>query len=283
MSKEKVFGKEHDFLRQAEAGGEDAPPYDIALKEYKKLLKQSERLVRMSDRQQLELIELNELKNKFVGMAAHDLRNPAGLVSGFSEVLLSDPDMPIDERMELLGIIKEVSENMLRLLGDLLDVSAIESGKLSLKTVEGQLDEMVGARVHLMSSIAEQKNISLLSALPPTTAFFDPDRLGQVVDNLISNAIKFSDSGTEITVSVREDGGTASFAVSDQGQGIPADELDKVFGTFQRLSVQPTGGEKSHGLGLAIAKKIVGAHNGTIDVTSKVGQGTTFTVRLPTP
>ncbi|PCI39422.1 MAG: hypothetical protein COB46_08895 [Rhodospirillaceae bacterium] len=281
MAKQHIFGKERDFLNEIQKSGEDKPDYGVLVKEYKKLLKQSERLVRISDRQQLELIALNEMKNKFVGMAAHDLRNPAALVNGFSDVLLSDPDMDGEERAELLGIIHEVSESMLKLLGDLLDVSAIESGKLSLEPASGRLDQMVEKRVGLLRNIADQKNISITLDCVPTTAVFDTDRLAQVVDNLVGNAIKFSESNTEITVSVSSTPQHTFIKVADQGLGIPAAEIDKVFGTFERLSVKPTGGEKSHGLGMAIVKKIVTAHKGQVSLESTVGKGTTFTVQLP--
>jgi len=131
--------------------------------------------------------------------------------------------------------------------------------------------------------LSEKKNIEMaceLSDLPEIE--FDNDRMCQVIDNLITNAVKFSEAGTKIMVTADTNGDQIIFSVADQGPGIPPDDLDKMFGTFQKLSNKPTGGEKSSGLGLAIVKKIVTAHDGTISVESEVGKGSTFIVSLPT-
>lgn len=278
--------KESAVIAKAEAALETGAPtaddLDGLLKAYRKLTKQMERLTRIGDKQQLQLKELNELKNRFVGMAAHDLRNPIALVQGFSDLMLKTPTLTPEQVHEFLGMINDTSNNMAKLLNDLLDVSAIESGRLNMEVVPGRLDQLIEKRVALLDGIAKAKDIQLATALEPVDdVLFDGDRLGQVVDNLISNAIKFSKVGTTTTVSCRRDGDKAVFAVSDHGQGIPADEIDRVFGAFQRLSVRPTGDEKSHGLGMAIVKKIVTAHQGRIEVASTVGEGSTFTVFLP--
>ncbi|MBT3766360.1 MAG: HAMP domain-containing histidine kinase [Rhodospirillaceae bacterium] len=247
-----------------------------------RFVRQSNRLVRMSDLQQLQLVELNELKNKFVGMAAHDLRSPCSLINGFSNLMVEDPDMDLADRVEFTGIINQVSASMLRLLGDLLDVSAIESGKLTMTPVMDDVRKLVEERSQLMAVAAEYKNIGVKTEMDNVPDVeFDGDRLGQVIDNLISNAIKFSEKGTIITVFVNTDNGWVKIAVTDQGPGIPPDEINSLFGAFQKTSVRPTGDEKSTGLGLAIVKKIVAAHKGKIDVESKIGEGTTFTVSLP--
>jgi signal transduction histidine kinase len=110
---------------------------------------------------------------------------------------------------------------------------------------------------------------------------FDADRMRQVVDNLLSNAIKFSPSGSVVNVTCGQAGRILDITVTDQGPGIPSEDLDRLFDTFEKLSAQPTGGEKSTGLGLSIVKNIVDAHGGEIEVDSEVGRGTTFIVHLP--
>ncbi len=133
-----------------------------------------------------------------------------------------------------------------------------------------------------MAKNAERKEIRLIADLQKVTdSLFDADRMRQVVDNLLSNAIKFSPSGSVVNVTCGQAGRILDIAVTDQGPGIPSEDLDRLFDTFEKLSAQPTGGEKSTGLGLSIVKSIVDAHGGEIEVDSEVGRGTTFIVHLP--
>jgi signal transduction histidine kinase len=276
---QRVMARAQATLDDGDAGAEALA---ALLDDYRKLASRMDRLTRISDRQQLQVRQLSDLKDQFVGMAAHDLRNPIALIQGFSTLMLASPDMAEADRTRYLGLINTVSRDMGTLLNDLLDISAIESGTLKLDTRAQRLDAVVAERLDLLGSLAANKTITIRRDLTAVDQVpIDEKRLAQVIDNLISNAIKYSHPGTEITVSVRAEDGHGCLAVADQGQGIPAEELDKVFGTFQRLSVRPTGDEKSHGLGLAIARKIVLAHGGRIGVESTVGEGSVFTVRLP--
>lgn len=249
---------------------------------YKRLFRQTSRLVKISDRQQNELRELNELKNKFLGIAAHDLRNPLGVIQGFSQLILEEDELERSEIKDFSRTINRSAKEMLKLLNDLLDISVIESGKLDLQLVTGSLTELIKQRILLITHIAGKKDIKIISELeelPEIT--FDSSRLSQVIDNLLTNASKFSQPGASIFVALKSEDDMAQFSVRDQGQGIPPGDLNKLFGVFQKLSARPTGGEKSTGLGLSIVKKIVDAHKGKIEVDSEVGKGTTFTVFLP--
>jgi signal transduction histidine kinase len=157
------------------------------------------------------------------------------------------------------------------LVDNLLDVAVIESGRFDLKITEENISRLVGERVELMAKNAERKEIRLIADLQEVTdSLFDADRMRQVVDNLLSNAIKFSPSGSVVNVTCGQAGRILDITVTDQG-----------FDTFEKLSAQPTGGEKSTGLGLSIVKNIVDAHGGEIEVDSEVGRGTTFIVHLP--
>lgn len=230
-----------------------------------------------------QLFELNQLKNKFLGIAAHDLRNPLASIRGFSELLLSD-DMGslTEDQHEFIKTIHSLSQDMLNLVNDLLDVSVIESGKLELKRQPGSLKVLIEERIHINSILAKNKQMKLhesLATVPEVS--FDYSRITQVVDNLISNAIKYSPSGSNIFVSLNQQGMKAQISVRDEGPGIEPEEQKRLFGEFQRLSTKPTGGEKSTGLGLSIVKKIVEAHNGTAAVESQPGAGSTFTFILP--
>jgi signal transduction histidine kinase len=234
-------------------------------------------LVQLTDR----LRALNEQKNKFLGMAAHDLRNPIGGILGYSEMLLEDE--LADEQRTVVSKIESSSKFMLRLLNDLLDISQIESGKLELNLERCDVAGLVRQNVELNRIIAAKKQIGIELAaadgLPVITA--DPAKFEQVLSNLVSNAIKYSFPNTRVRVAVSHHEDGVRVAVTDQGQGIPAEELPKVFQEFQKTSVQSTAGEKSTGLGLAIVKRIVEGHGGAIGVESTVGEGSTFWFTLP--
>jgi signal transduction histidine kinase len=169
------------------------------------------------------------------------------------------------------------------LINDLLDVSAIEAGQLELRyrvvDLAAYLQECHAANAVL----AEAKSIELVLDLEPNLPLvtMDPDRINQVVNNLITNAVKFSYPNTVITLRAQAEDNTVAISVQDQGQGIPAKDLGKMFTEFGRASVRPTAGEKSTGLGLAIVKRMVEAHGGRIWVESQVGVGSTFTFTLP--
>ena len=230
-----------------------------------------------------KLVELNELKNKFLGIAAHDLRNPLAAIMSFSEIILEEETGPInEEQREFLDIIHNSSKFMLSLLNDLLDVSMIESGKLELKMEKGSLKNLIIERVNINKTIASKKNIDLKTDIKEIQdTRFDANRIAQVVDNLISNAIKFSERDSKIYVTLSADKNKAVISVKDEGPGISKEDQVKLFNEFQKLTARPTAGEKSTGLGLAIVKKIIDAHKGNISVDSELGKGTTFYFTLP--
>ena len=228
-----------------------------------------------------ELQDLNELKNKFMGMAAHDLRNPLSAIRGMTQLIL-ELELGEEKEKEFISSIKDVSNQMLDLINDLLDVSAIESGKFDLKREAGNLGELLQSRIELVAFSADAKGICITTDIADLPAIdFDHARIHQVVDNILTNAVKFSPADSIIDTAVRLRGSMIDVVVQDHGQGIPANEVGKVFMAFEKLSSKPTAGEKSTGLGMAIAKKIVDAHGGEIKVDSVIGQGTTFTFSLP--
>lgn len=228
-----------------------------------------------------ELRNLNEQKNRFLGMAAHDLRNPLGSIRGFSDFLLMG-GLDADASKEFLRIINTTSNEMLNLLDNLLDISQIESGKFDLHLDTADMSELAEKRVALLRIMAAKKNIAIeVDAERGLVCLMDKVRIAQVVDNLISNAIKYSPEKTSVRLETARDGGMARVTVRDEGPGIKENERHKLFTEFQKLSTRPTGGEKSSGLGLAIAKKIVEAHNGGIGVESGTGSGSAFYFTVP--
>ncbi len=228
------------------------------------------------------LLTLNQQKDSFLGMAAHDLRTPLTVLQGFTD-LLTHPSARPEDFKEFIVIIRETIQQMLVLLDDLLDITAIEAGKLTLRPETVAVAPFIERICKLSYRIGEQKGIQLVTDvapdLPPIT--FDPRRIEQVLNNLLSNAFKFSHGGTTVTVQVRARPDAVEFSVIDQGQGIRANEIDMVFGEFQRVSTKPTGDEGSTGLGLSICRRIVDLHNGHIAVESESGQGSRFYFTLP--
>jgi len=227
-----------------------------------------------------KLKALNDEKDRYLGIAAHDLRNPLSSTRGLSELLLETTLEP-DQR-EFLETIHRTSDEMLALVNDLLDTSVIESGKLDLRRADCDVSKLLRQRIRLLEPYARSKQIVLaVDAIAGQRANIDASRFAQVVDNLISNAIKFSPLATTVDVSQRFSGTVFTFAVQDHGPGISDADKKLLFRTFQKLSARPTAGERSTGLGLAIVKKIIDAHGGRIEVDDTPGGGTRFTVTMP--
>lgn len=230
------------------------------------------------------LLQLNELKNEFLGTAAHDLRSPLSLILESSRMLLEGVPVPAsEEQKQFLTLIHDSSKFMLMLVNDYLDVSAIESGKLELILKRVDLKELLEKNIRIHQSFAQKKNIGITLEMPAQECplYADDRRIGQVLDNLISNAVKFSHPGGQIAVQLAFGENEVTVSVRDSGPGIPQEELARLFLPFSRTSVRPTGGEKSTGLGLLIAKKMVEAHGGQIGVESEPGKGSVFYFTLP--
>jgi signal transduction histidine kinase len=230
------------------------------------------------------MVELNSQKNTLLGIAAHDLRGPIAVIQGFVELVQEGVAGPITPKQEeVMALIRRACNTMLGLINNFLDISAIEAGKLQLEPREVDLrrflEESVSQNGMLASAKAIRIELELPSELP--RAHFDPERINQVLNNLIGNAIKFSHRGTAITVGGRKVDAELEIFVQDRGQGIPAGEVPELFRSFGRGSVRPTAGERSTGLGLAIVRRMVEAHGGRVTVESQVGEGSRFNVRLP--
>lgn len=229
-----------------------------------------------------ELVKLNELKNRFLGIAAHDLRNPLHAINLSCELVLRDLEQPKEQIKKAVNMINTATGRMKALVEDLLDISVIESGMLELQLRSGSLNKLLKERAYFLSIVAERKGISIHSELSDLPDFpFDSNRVSQVIDNLLSNAIKFSPTGSNIYLNLTQDGYRAVVSVKDEGPGVSTEDQNRLFVEFQRAGAQPTGGEKCTGLGLAIVKKIVNAHGGDVWVKSSPGAGATFGFTLP--
>ena len=228
---------------------------------------------------------LNHQKNLLLGTAAHDLRNPIATIISYLS-LIKDNHYEDEFTNMAIDTSTKQAEKSLLMLNDILDVSNISSGYLKLERKKCDLVKFIAERVMDTSHLARKKSIDLrfnssLGEKQPCLASVDKNRLGQVLDNLLTNAIKYSHSNTQTEVRLDRSPDGWLIQVIDAGQGIPEDELPGLFNEFKRTSVKTTGGESSTGLGLAIAKKIVRAHSGVIWAESKKGVGSTFSFTLP--
>jgi signal transduction histidine kinase len=229
-----------------------------------------------------ELKKLSALKTTFLGMAAHDLRNPIGNIQMVVDLML-DPRMGITEE-ERVGILKDLrvqTSNMLELLHNLLDVTQIEAGKMELKFEKINIDSFIRSVVKQNAYLAAIKKTSLF--IDPVNNLYvsgDANRLRQVMDNFISNAVKYSPPGSRVHIGAKANGEWIRLFVSDEGPGISELDRNRIFQDFARLSARPTGGEKSIGLGLSISRRIIEAHNGRIGVDSEPGHGSAFWFEL---
>ncbi len=278
-----------DVVAGLAAGGVDYLPKPFNAKEVLARVRshlQNQLLVAEQLRLVEQLSRANAAKNRFLGMAAHDLRNPLASIRGLAEFLRDGTVGPLSgEQLELVTTIHDASQSMLEMVNDLLDVATIEAGELKLSLAEHDLAELIGKSVAMTNIEAAKKNtrVQLQTENPQVVMRLDPAKMKQVIDNLLSNAVKYSPPGSTVTVIIERDPTKqqTAFSVRDQGPGIPADERDKLFKDFGRLSVKPTGGEKSTGLGLAICRKIVEAHRGTIEAHNLPVHGCEFRVTLP--
>jgi two-component system sensor histidine kinase/response regulator len=260
-----------DVVEGLSAGGIDYLPKPFRPKEVVARIRTHMYTRLLVEQQRLLVDQLNKAdaaKNRFLGMAAHDLRNPLASIRALSEFLQDVTFGPLNaEQLDLIKTIHTASQQMLDLVNELLDVATIESGEMKLCLEPHNLAELIGKSVYLTNIDAAKKKtrITFENELPPILVKLDAGKMKQVIDNLLSNAVKYSPPGSHVTVHLTADENGCGFGVRDQGPGIPDNERDtKLFKDFGRLSARPTGGEKSVGLGLAICRKIVEAHGGTI-------------------
>ena len=230
------------------------------------------------------VLELNEIKNRFLGIAAHDLRSPLTVIKGnldlLKDGLLGDISAAQDEAVRRMSLYCEA---MLSLINDLLSVSTIEAGKLQLRIRDVAPGPFMSQIYDFNRMLAKTKDINLCLNMDDHLPLIqiDPDRMTQAVNNLISNAIKFSHPGGTVILNVKPAENRIQISVTDQGPGIPAPEISRLFHFFEKTSVRPTRGEQSTGLGLAIVRKLVEAHGGEVTVLSEEGTGSTFSILLP--
>ncbi|WP_273653721.1 sensor histidine kinase [Cellulomonas fimi] len=226
--------------------------------------------------------EASRLKDEFVSLVSHELRTPLTSVLGYLELLLDGTDELTEEQRSYLTVIERNARRQLRLVGDLLLTAQVDAGTFAISPRGIDLADVVTGSVASLGPVAEQAGVRLTTTIEPAPVTADPGRLSQVVDNLVSNAVKFTPAGGEVHLSVgpTPDGG-AALSVRDTGIGIAPDELSRLTTRFFRATSATRRAIPGVGLGLAIARAVVDAHGGLLDIESTLGEGTTFVVTLP--
>jgi signal transduction histidine kinase len=233
-----------------------------------------------------ELAQLNALKNQFLGMAAHDLRKPTGLILNYAEFLLDDLGVSMSpEHLGFLHTIRDSASRMGKVVGDFLDVSLIEAGHFSVDAQPERIENLVTSAMELVKSSATQHQVQILREQDleanAGVVLLDGPKIVQALTNLLSNAVEHSPPGGVVTITVDRSPNELKIVVSDKGSGMTDEQKQQLFKAYAGSQARKDGGARSVGLGLAIVHKIIEAHGGRMLVTSTLGQGSSFGFSLP--
>jgi two-component system sensor histidine kinase/response regulator len=252
----------------------------------KSLEREREKYIEELKLKQEHLERINKEKDDILGIISHDMRNPLGGIIGISNFLLTDTVTEPEETHEMLSLIEKSAERLLDLVNDMLNVAIIESNSFSVDKSQVDLDALIGDMIQLHEPTAKTKHVNLKHETheTPLIVSLDASKISQIIGNLVSNAIKFTNPGGWVAVSSKVspvDGKDQLFIqIQDNGIGIPDDIMPVL---FDKMVGQRSGtdGEKGTGLGMPLVKRFVELHGGTIEVSSKVGQGSTFSIKIP--
>jgi signal transduction histidine kinase len=238
---------------------------------------------KLVEKQNKKLLILNEDKNKFLGMAAHDIRNPLIIIQQYTKLILEDFKDLDSDIVKYITRINVTSNFLHDMVEELLDISKIELGEFNVNKEPVNIHTIIKDSVKMNSFFSNRKKIKILTEVASDLSLvsLDSNKINQVLNNLISNAIKYSESNTKIIIKAYRIDGHFKVDVIDQGKGIQKNELDNLFKAYKTTSTVGTAGEKSTGLGLLIVKKIVEAHGGKTGVVSELNSGSIFSFVLP--
>ena len=231
-----------------------------------------------------ELLKLNSLKSLFLSIAAHDLRSPLTAMRGYTDLAIKalSPEAR-SESMEYLLIVQSLVDTQSRLISDFLDLDIIEQGKLKIRPVPCNLNAIIEEVAEVMRSTASRKGVLIETILNGDLPFMyaDPDRIRQILFNLLGNAIKYTNQGDRVMVETEAVDNSVLFSVSDHGPGVPEGDIPHLFDIYHRTEEARQSKTKGLGLGLFIVKSLVDLHQGQITVESGLGRGAKFTVGIP--
>lgn len=228
----------------------------------------------------VDLDRLKNARNEFLASISHELRTPLTYIKGYSEIL-SRPGISEDEREEYIAIIREESEQLAALIGNLFELAKLDLHQFEIRRQDMSINNLLGSVAILVKPAFKEDRISLSVACEPgLRAFWDKDRIQQVVLNVLDNARKHSAAGSRVSIDCREVSGEIVIQIKDEGEGIRSEEVPYVFERLYRADKSRSRNNGGSGLGLAIAKEIIESHGGQIELTSEYGKGTVVSVRL---
>lgn len=230
------------------------------------------------------LKKLNDTKDRFISIISHDLRTPFSSILGFTDLVLNDDELTNSEIRDYVKYIQESSQNMLTLVNSLLDWTRLQTGRIEFKPLKTEFSKVVNKAIVSMNGFAMQKGIELLSEIPDDSyVFIDGNLILQAINNLISNALKFTHQGGKITISSTQSSQPRflEVCVSDTGVGIPEEKKSQIFEVDSKFTTEGTGGEKGTGLGLSLVREIIEKHGGKIWVESELNSGSSFKFLIP--
>lgn len=228
--------------------------------------------------------EASLAKSEFLANMSHELRTPLNGIMGFSQVLAGQITEHLnEEQLSYFKIINDSSHHLLEMVGDILDLAKIESGKLNMNMKLFDIGSMLEKAPGIIKTILEEKNLKIdINIQPGLGSYYgDEIKLKQVIFNLLSNAVKFIEYGKKIGIKALKESSLIKVIIWDEGCGIPEKDLDIIFDAFEQVKGGKYSQEKGTGLGLAISKRLVELHEGTLSVISKTGEGSRFTITLP--
>ena len=245
---------------------------------------QREEITRQNEilsRRNRELDEINDEKNTLMNIVAHDLKSPINRISGLVSILEMEGNLNNNQH-EYVRLVKESTRGGLALITDLLDVQAWEEQRENPVTSVFQFDEFLKEKIESFRVVAEAKRILIwVESKVDQKIVSEPNYIGRIIDNLVSNAVKFSRPDSTVEVKGTWKNGQLCVSVKDAGPGFTDDDQKQLFQKFKKLSARPTAGESSNGLGLAIVKILVDRLGGTIELKTVVGKGSEFLIRIP--
>jgi signal transduction histidine kinase len=242
--------------------------------------------VRLAAQWQL-LQRANAFKRDILGTVAHDLKNPLAVVMGRTEMLkemIGNAALASENLSAQIDHIRNATSRMTEMVNSLISDAMADALDISIRKAPADLTAIVQSVAEANQPTAARKKQALRVTAPPRLVIAcDADRMREAIDNIVSNAIKYSPMSGKIDIVASEDSGAVVINVTDQGPGLSPEDMSRLFGRFQRLSAKPTGGESSAGLGLSIVKRIVDLHEGSVSASNAPGgPGATFTITLPT-
>ncbi|MBN1501492.1 MAG: response regulator [Spirochaetes bacterium] len=239
-------------------------------------------LQRENEKNLIELKKLNRLKDEFLTLVSHDLRSPLSSIGGYAGYLLKKGNLN-DKQERYINVIKDISDHLYSLVNELLDISKIEQGIIDLKKEKFNIGEIISSSVNsfILLSIDKKNDLKFINKLKRTEVCMDKIKIIQVLNNLISNAIKFTEEGEIIITAESLSDNFLKISISDTGIGMSTEEINLLFSNYSINYKTGTRGEKGNGLGIAICRKFIELHNGSLEVASSPAKGSTFNIILP--